>query len=104
MGKQALISVSGIIGLGFLAYRTTDSSLHWGCLIGILALGFFGLGAVGFHGHKHPIEATLEGGEVVAWQQIQHAMAAKDMPRVPESPPVMEGLGQKRIGEKGANT
>jgi hypothetical protein len=60
---------------------------------------------MGFHGHKHPLEATLEGGEIVAWKYLEQ-LAAKGVKTVPDSPNMLEGTGIKPSNRQleGGNT
>jgi hypothetical protein len=45
--------------------------------------------AIAFHGHRHPIEATMDGAEISAWQH--DVLASKGVPTAP--------LGQQPRGE-----
>jgi len=97
VGKQALVAVGGLAGLVVVAFKASDTRLLWGCLIGILLLALMVVVAIGIHGHQHPLEATLEGGEIVVVEQIRHDMAAKGVAAIPPSPPVLEGIGDKSL-------
>jgi hypothetical protein len=94
IGKQALVAISGVVGLAFFAFRAESPYLLWGCAVGIFALSISTVIAIGIHGHRHPIEATLEGGEVVIVQHLR-TEAAKGMEQIPPSPAVLEGMGHK---------
>lgn len=97
MGKQALISSVALIGLVIMAIKADSPMLQWGCLVAITVIGIFGMGAVGFHGHKHPIEATLEGGEVLAWKHLEQSIASKGSEHIIGSPGVAEGIGRPAL-------
>jgi hypothetical protein len=100
IGKQALIGVGGLAAMVFVAGRATkDGPLLWACLIGIFVLAVGVVLAIGIHGHRHPLEATLEGGEIVVMQHLRQEVAAKGGVKLPPSPPVMEGIGNKPIAE-----
>lgn len=96
IGKQALVGIGGMAGLIVVALKSQGNPpLLWGCLAGFLLLPIVVVTAMGFHGHKHPAEATLEGAEVVMLQHLQQQVAAKGMPELPASAPVLEGIGSK---------
>lgn len=99
IGKQALVGISGLASLAVVAFRAQNSLLLWGCGAAIFILTVGVVLAIGIHGHKHPMEATLEGGELVVMQHLRHELAAKGMDQVPASPPVLEGIGNKAITE-----
>jgi len=102
VGKQALVAVFVAIGLAVVSRQTADPNVLRLCVYGLLADAFLGFGVIAFHGHKHPLEATLEGGEVVAYRHVQQELAAKGVKETVSSPPVLEGLGHKPIeGTKG---
>jgi hypothetical protein len=94
IGKQALVGVVGVGGLVVVAARA-DGLLLWGSLIGIFVLTILVVLAIGIHGHRHPLEATLEGGEVVVLQHLRQELAAKGAGQLPSLPPVLEGLGER---------
>jgi hypothetical protein len=96
VGKQALVGVIGVAGIVYIASRPgTNSTVLAGCLIGIFVLTIFIVLAIGIHGHQHPIEATLEGGEIVVVQHLKQEFAAKGLGHITPSPPILEGIGQK---------
>jgi hypothetical protein len=96
VGKQALVAVFVAIGLTVVSRQTTDPNVLRLCIYGLLVDAFFGFAVIAFHGHKHPLEATLEGGEVVAYRHVQQELAAKGAKEIVSSPPVLEGLGHKQ--------
>jgi hypothetical protein len=94
IGKQALVGVLGVAGIVYVASRAgTNSTLLAGCLLGIFVLTIVIVVAIGIHGHQHPVEATLEGGEIVVVQHLRQEFAAKGMGQITPSPPVLEGIG-----------
>jgi hypothetical protein len=97
VGKQALIGFGGVLGIVLVASRAENNLLLWGCLAGIFVVTVGTVLAIGIHGHNHPIEATLEGGELVVMQHLRQEVAAKGMENIPPSPPVLEGIGYKAI-------
>lgn len=104
VGKQALVAFGGLLGLAVLAFRAGSPLLQWGCLITIGAITIYSITAIGFHGHKHPVEATLEGGEIIVWKHIEQALAIKGGGEVPPTPAIAEGVGKPKLDaqEKGA--
>ncbi len=101
VGKQALIAVFVAIGLAVVSRQTTDPNVLRLCVYGLVADAFLGFAVIAFHGHKHPLEATLEGGEVVAYRHVQQEHAAKGAGEIVSSPPVLEGLGHKEANSTG---
>lgn len=97
VGKQALVAVFVALGLAAVAIRTSNPGVLTLCIYGLLADAFLAIVAIGFHGHKHPFEATLEGTEVVAYQHVQQQLAMKGAKELVAGPPVLEGLGQKPL-------
>jgi hypothetical protein len=105
IGKQALVGISGMAVFIVVVLRTQNILLLWGCLAGTLLLSVSAIVAIAIHGHQHPVEATLEGGEIVVMQHLRHEMAAKgvDMDKIPPEPPIMEGIGKKELREAKEN-
>jgi hypothetical protein len=105
VGKQALTVFAGLVVLGVIAFRTDkgNSYLLWGCLVGVVLITLAGLGAMAFQGHRHPLEATLEGGEIVIMQHLRQEGAAKGVASIPATPPVLEGIGHKTLKEGEGN-
>jgi hypothetical protein len=101
VGKMTLIALIGVGGTAVIAIKAQSSALLWGCLCVIGIIAVIALVGVCIHGHNHPLEATLEGGQVVALKQIQHAMATKEISVIPASSPSIEGSTRKELG--GAN-
>jgi len=98
IGKIALISFVGIAVIGAIALKTSDAMLHWGCLGACCLLVMIATAAILFYGNKHPHEATLEGSEVVAMQQLRNDVAAKGRPEVEDQPAIEMRIGTKAIG------
>lgn len=97
VGKQALVTFGGLLGLAVLAFKAHDLILQWGCLIAIGVVTMYGITAMGFHGHKHPVEATLEGAEIIAWKHIQQGLAIKGAGDVMATPGIVEGMGGPKL-------
>jgi len=78
VGKIALLGVVCLACLGVLSYRASTPIIEGMCVVAaILDLLSTG-GAILWYSHQHPNEATLEGMEVVIYQQ-QRAWAAKGL-------------------------
>jgi hypothetical protein len=99
VGKQALVATFVILGIAVVSRQTTDASVLRLCTYGILAIGFLAIITIAIHGYMHPLEATLEGGEVVAYRHVQQEFAAKGFKEIAASSPVLEGLGHKPVEE-----
>ena len=97
VGKEALVGFATLLALAIVALKAGSTILLWGCLAAIVIVSLFTIGAMAFHGHKHPVEATLEGGEIVALQHLQQEFAAKGVGEIPSSPRILEGLGTKAL-------
>jgi len=96
IGKQALVGIVGVGGLTYIASRA-EGVLLWGSLVAMFLVITVVVAAMGIHGHNHPLEATLEGGEVVVMQHLRQEVAAKGTETLPASPPIPEGIGQKPL-------
>jgi hypothetical protein len=101
IGKQALVGISALAVFIVVALRTQNILLLWGCLVGTFLMAASAIVAIAIQGHKHPLEATLEGAEIVVMEHLRHEVAAKgiDADKIPPSPPVMEGIGKKELTE-----
>ena len=97
VGKQAIVGVAVALALAIVARQTTDPGVLRLCIGAIVLDCFVVIAAISFHGHKHPAEATLEGGEVVAWTHVQQEFAAKGVKELPASPQMLEGVGPKPL-------
>lgn len=95
VGKQALVGIMGVVGLIAVVVKAESPYLLWGCGSGIFLLTIGTIISIAIHGHQHPLEATLEGGEIVVMQHLRGELAAKGMNQVPESSPMLEGIGKK---------
>lgn len=101
MGKQAFVTVVSVLSLGGAVWRIDSVALQTGCIVLAFAVAMTGLLCMSFHGHLHPVEATLEGTEMVAWQH--QVLAAKAAPSIPEGPPVSGVLAKSgETGSEGA--
>jgi hypothetical protein len=101
IGKQALVCISAMAVIIIVALRTQNILLLWGCLVGTFLLAVSAIVVIAIQGHNHPVEATLEGAEIVVMQHLKNEVAAKgvDGDKIPFTPPIMEGLGKKGIAE-----
>ena len=99
VGKQALVGVAALIPLAVIAWKSEGSiSLLWGCLTVLFLICFSTVFAIGFHGHQHPEQATLEGAEIVMLQHLQNVVSAKGAGEIPVSGTIMEGsVGDQAI-------
>jgi hypothetical protein len=89
VGKQAFVTVVSVLSLGGAVWRIESVALQTACIVLAFAVAMTGLLCMSFYGHRHPVEATLEGTEMVAWQhQVLEVLAAKAAPSIPEGPPV----------------
>jgi hypothetical protein len=80
VGKQTLLGVFGALALAVIAWRATPQYAPLlGIIAGILLLTVVVLNFV--YANRHPVEATLEGAEMVAFHY--QSMAAKNMPEPP---------------------
>lgn len=101
VGKTALVAISVAGSLAVVASRTHDPGVLYACVCALFLIAILTVGWILLYGHKHPMEATLEGAEIVAWQHVQHEQqAAKDLKKIPSpSPPLLEGVGTKPAKE-----
>jgi hypothetical protein len=95
VGKLALVAVIVPICLAIVARQTTDASTLRTVAYLMVGVSLLAILAMWIYGHLHPLEATLEGTEIVAWQHVQHQYAQKGLPEVQESPMVLEGVGER---------
>ena len=96
VGKQSLVIVASMAVFGIIAYESKGAEIVLEfCAVGAGVIALAGIVMIGIHGHKHPLEATLEGGEIVA--VVQSAMAAKGMIPPSSAPLTLEGLGVRSI-------
>lgn len=100
MGKMALIAVACVAGLAVVAMKAPTPAILWGCLVMIGVVGIASLTAISLFGHRFPLEATLEGGQIVALKRVEQEIAMKGYPAIPESPAIEEGFGHKQIEGK----
>ena len=103
VGKEAWVASIGIICLCVIAYRSADAFVQRGCFLGIIVLVLFAVCAMGFHGHVHPDQATLEGADMVAYlvTKNEYAMKGGDVPPV-NGAIVSGGLGEPEPIDLGA--
>ena len=91
MGKVALVALGGFAAVIGVSKYTTGTVQ----IIGISAILFTTLLIIRWilnYAEKHPGSATLEGAEVILWQQQQILLAAKNM-TLPKDSPVIANPG-----------
>jgi hypothetical protein len=88
VGKLALIGVCSIVGLGAVGIRTGNPTVAGLCAVLATIVALFIALAILWYSDKHPDQATLEGMEVIVYQQ-QKAWAAKGWTGPPPSGPVI---------------
>lgn len=89
MGKQTLLGIFAVSSLAAIAWRATPDQapiIAIGAVVVVLVIAVLNF----IFAHRHPVEATLEGTEVVALQQ--QAMAAKTF-QIPANSPVIPNPG-----------
>ena len=79
VGKLALVGVACLLTISVVGGRTSSSSIEGLCVVMAIVCVFFIGGGILWYSHTHPDQATLEGMEVVVYQQ-QKAWAAKGWP------------------------
>ena len=86
VGKQTLLGVFVALMLASIAWRADPDDL---LILAALGVGVVGLIAVlnFIYANKHPLEAMLEGSEIIAFQQ--QTLAAKSMLNPPPAAPVI---------------
>jgi len=97
VGKMALVSITAMCGLTVIAWRADSPVILGACLAALFIFATISIVLIALHAHRHPLEATLEGAEIVMFHHIQQEFAAKGMPEVPKTTPMPEGLGTKVI-------
>jgi hypothetical protein len=102
VGKITLVTIVSIASLSTVALRASTDNLLWGCVIAIVVIAISSLAGVLYHGNRHPLEATLEGGQVVAFQHAKNAFAMKDLPTIPSPDHLITGQPIKQIDAKNA--
>jgi hypothetical protein len=100
VGKIAFVSSALVAPAVVVGYRTTDSMVLLCCLGYSALMGVLGIGAILFFGHKHLLEATLEGSKIVALKELQNQYAAKGVPEIPDQQLVAKTIDIKREGQQ----
>lgn len=88
VGRITLIVIACIAPMAIVAFRTDSPALLWGCVIIPAALGLLAIGVIALHAHKHPAEAIMEGGQIVALRHLEHEIAMKGKPDIVQVEPV----------------
>jgi hypothetical protein len=82
VGKQTLLGIACVIGLAFISWRAEPSAMLWIAILVVVLVGLIAI--LNFvYANKHPMEATLEGAEIIAWQH--HVVASKTAGELPSS-------------------
>jgi len=85
VGKIALVALGGFIAaIGVAKY--TSGLIQAICILAVLATTLLVIWWILRYAEKHPVSATLEGAEIILWQQHQLVLAAKGLAELPESP------------------
>jgi len=95
VGKIAYISVAAIAGTATVVlYAHGADWLKAFAVVAIVIFAFYVVHRILEYAGQHP-EATLEGSEILTWQQ--QLLAAKGLPNVPESPSISGAISIKPI-------
>ena len=100
VGKIAFVSFALVAPAIVVAYKTADNTVQLCCLGYAALVGFLSIGGMVFYGHKHPLEATLEGIEIVALQELQNQYAAKGVPEIRDQQLVAKTIDIKAQGDR----
>ncbi len=101
VGKIAFVSSALVAPAVVVGYKTADNTVQLCCLGYGTLVGILSIGAMVFYGHKHPLEATLEGSEIVALKELQNQYAAKGMPEIPDQKLVVKTIDVKALEDQG---
>jgi hypothetical protein len=101
VGKIAFVSIALVAPAVVVAYRTADNTVQLCCLGYGALVGILSIGAMLFYGHKHPLEATLEGSQIVALKELQNQYAAKGVLEIPYQQPVTKTIDVKALEDRG---
>jgi len=98
-GKSAYVAIAALIVLGVLAFRigATDRVLVFALIAAVIVLVLIPIVAMIVFAWHNPGASLLEGAELVAWQQHEHA--AKGVGVIPERPPVPEPTALPSVEE-----
>jgi hypothetical protein len=81
VGKVALVALGGFAGaVGVAKYTAGLGLIQIICVAGVLLTTYLIIRGILSYGEKHPSSATLEGAEIILWQQQQIMLAAKNVP------------------------
>jgi len=97
VGKIAFVSSALVAPAVIVGYKTADTTVQLCCLGYGLLIGIMSVGAMLFYGHKHPLEATLEGSQIVALKELQNQYAAKGVSEIPDQPLVAKTIDIKAL-------
>lgn len=76
VGKVALIAIAGLAAAAGIA-KLTSGYVQAICVVTVLATVLFIVRWIFDYAEKHPQSATLEGTQIIAWQQQQILLAAQ---------------------------
>jgi hypothetical protein len=92
VGKVALVALGGFAAaIGVAKY--TAGSVQTICVMAVLLTAILIIRWILNYAEKHPASATLEGAEIILWQQQQLMLAAKNMTPPKESPVIANPEG-----------
>jgi hypothetical protein len=87
VGKVALVALGGFAATIATA-KLTEGMIQGICVIGVLAATVLIVKWILDYADKHPESATLEGAEIIVWQQQQMMAVAKGMESPPQTIPI----------------
>ena len=97
VGKIAFVAFALIAPAVIVAYKTSDTTVELCCLVYGALVGILSIGTIAFYGHKHPLEATLEGSQIVALKELQNQYAAKGVLEIPDQQLVAKTIDIKAL-------
>ncbi len=92
VGKMTLLGSTALLAAAVVAFKAPNQYILWGCLALIALVFYRGIGAISSFAEKNPVEATLEGSEIVALKGLESQFAAKDLKEIPDQLPIARTL------------
>jgi hypothetical protein len=89
VGKLALVAVLCVLCLAAIAVKTSSPIVQGMCAVLAVVVALAVASGILWYSHKHPEQATLEGMEVVIMQQQKMWAAAKGIPLIESTEPVV---------------
>jgi len=85
VGKISMVALGGFLAtIGVAKYTTGSAQIV--CVLSVLLTTVLTIRWIFNYAEKHPTSATLEGAEVILWQQQQMMLASKNVTPPKESP------------------